>query len=94
VQTGRDTLRSLRAVKVAFTAHGWRSAVLVTDPWHELRARTMARDLHLSAVTSPERSGPANASRTVELRYITRETEAYIYYEIFHNDSEHAAGVI
>jgi hypothetical protein len=34
------------------------------------------------------------ASRGVEARYIARETEATIYYEIFHNDNEHAAGVI
>jgi uncharacterized SAM-binding protein YcdF (DUF218 family) len=94
VQTGRDTLRSLRAVKGAFTAHGWHSAVLVTDPWHCLRARTMARDLGIKADTSPERTGPADASRSVELRYIARETEAYIYYEIFHDDNEHSAGVI
>jgi hypothetical protein len=45
-------------------------------------------------VTSPERSGPANAGTSVELRYITRETEAYIYFQLFHNDNEHSAGVI
>jgi hypothetical protein len=54
----------------------------------------MARDLGISADTSPERTGPAVASRSVEVRYIARETEATIYYEIFHNDNEHAAGVI
>src|SRR5581483_3171713 len=84
VPIGRDTLQSLRAVDAAFVAHGLHSAVLVTDPWHELRARTMARDLGITAYTSPERTGPAVASRTVEIRYIARETEAYIYYQIFH----------
>jgi uncharacterized SAM-binding protein YcdF (DUF218 family) len=94
LQTGRDTLQSLHAVKAAFAVRGWRSAVLVTDPWHCLRARTMARDLGIKADTSPERTGPAVASRWVEVRYIARETEAYIYYEIFHNDNEHSSGVI
>jgi uncharacterized SAM-binding protein YcdF (DUF218 family) len=94
VQTGRDTLRSLRAVDTQFKARGWRSAVIVTDPWHCLRSRTMARDLGIKADTSPERGGPANSGKGVELRYITRETEAYIYYEIFHDDNEHSAGVI
>jgi uncharacterized SAM-binding protein YcdF (DUF218 family) len=94
LQTGRDTLRSLEAVKAAFAARDWHSAVLVTDPWHCLRARTMARDLGIKADTSPERTGPAVASRSVEIRYIARETEAYIYYKIFHNDNEHSAGVI
>jgi uncharacterized SAM-binding protein YcdF (DUF218 family) len=94
VQTGRDTLRSLRAVHGLFGTRGWQTAVLVTDPWHELRSRTMADDLGMTAYTSPERSGPAVASRSVEARYIARETEAYIYYQIFHDDNEHSAGVI
>ena len=94
VQTGRDTLSSLRAVDKQFKARRWKTAVLVTDPWHELRSRNMARYLGIKADTSPERTGPAVASRSVELRYIARETEATIYYEIFHNDNEHAAGVI
>lgn len=94
LQTGRDTLRSLQAVKAAFGDHDWHTAVIVTDPWHCLRARTMARDLGIAADTSPERDGPAVASRSVEFRYIARETEAYIYYEIFHDDNEHSAGVI
>jgi uncharacterized SAM-binding protein YcdF (DUF218 family) len=94
VPTGRDTLQSLRAVQSTFAANSWKSAVLVTDPWHELRARTMARDVGITAYTSPARSGPAVASRGVELRYITRETEAYIYYELFHDDNEHSAGAI
>ncbi|HVV74750.1 MAG TPA: YdcF family protein [Mycobacteriales bacterium] len=94
LQTGRDTLSSMRAVKAAFTAHHWRTAVLVTDPWHCLRARTMARDLGIKADTSPERTGPAVDGKGVEFRYIARETEAYIYYEIFHDDNEHSAGVV
>jgi uncharacterized SAM-binding protein YcdF (DUF218 family) len=92
--TGRDTLRSLRAVDAEFKARHWHSAVIVTDPWHALRSRTMARDLGIKAYTSPERTGPAVSSRGVEFRYIARETEAYIYYKIFHNDNEHSAGVV
>jgi vancomycin permeability regulator SanA len=92
-QTGRDTLESVRAVAATFTAQHWHTAVLVTDPWHCLRARTMARYVGIDAVTSPERSGPANDSRSVEVRYIARETEAYIYFKLFHNDNEHSAGV-
>jgi uncharacterized SAM-binding protein YcdF (DUF218 family) len=94
IQTGSDTLRSLQAVHATFTQRGWHSAVLVTDPWHCLRSRTMARDLGMTAFTSPERTGPAVAGRGVEFRYIARETEAYIYYKIFGNDNEHSAGAI
>lgn len=94
VQTGSDTLGSLRAVEQRFRIEGWHSAVIVTDPWHCLRSRTMARDLGIQADTSPERTGPAVGSRITEVHYIARETEAYIYYELFHNDDEHSAGVL
>jgi uncharacterized SAM-binding protein YcdF (DUF218 family) len=94
VQTGDDTLRSLRAVDAVFRSRHWTTAVIVTDPWHCYRSRLMARHLGIHADTSPERTGPAVASRSVEVRYIARETEATIYYQIFHNDNEHSAGVI
>jgi uncharacterized SAM-binding protein YcdF (DUF218 family) len=88
VGVGRDTLQSLKALKVEYAAQGWHSAVLVTDPWHSLRSRRMAQDLGIDAATSPTRSGPANASRTTELRYVARETAAYLYYRLFHRSSE------
>jgi uncharacterized SAM-binding protein YcdF (DUF218 family) len=92
LRTGSDTLQSVRAVAAAFKQHGWESAVIVTDPWHSLRARTMARDVKIDAETSPERNGPIFSSRSTEARYIVRETLAYIYYKIFGNDSVHSTG--
>lgn len=80
---GSDTLRELRAATALMQQRGWRSAVIVTDPWHSLRARRMATDLGLHAVTSPTRSGPAVQDRTTEVRYIGRETAAYLFYLAF-----------
>jgi uncharacterized SAM-binding protein YcdF (DUF218 family) len=94
VGQGRDTLSSLRAVAAVFKRNGWRTAVLVTDPWHCLRSRTMARDQGIEAETSPTRSGPAVQSRSTEIRYITRETVAYVYYVLTHNDNQHYAGAV
>lgn len=88
VPTGRDTLASLRAVADTMHARGWSSAVVVTDPWHSLRARTMARDLGIAAVTSPTRTGPVVDDRGLEARYIVRETGAYLYYLIFHESGD------
>ena len=94
VESGNDTLQSVRAVADRFRARGWHSAVIVTDPWHCLRARTMARDAGLDAQTSPETSGPLFSSRGTEVRYIVRETVAYIYYSIFGNDNVHSTGAV
>lgn len=88
VGVGRDTLQSMKGLQVEFGKEHWHSAVLVTDPWHSLRARRMATDLGIRATTSPTRSGPANASRGTEVRYVARETAAYLYYRVFHASSE------
>lgn len=88
VGEGGDTLQSLRALDRALEGRGWDSIVLVTDPWHVLRSRRMAQDLGFEVHTSPTRSGPAVASRGTEVRYIARETAAYLYYRVFHRSSE------
>ena len=88
VGVGGDTLQSLKALAVVYEKEGWKSAVLVTDPWHSLRSRRMAQDLGIKAATSPTRTGPANGSRSTELHYVARETAAYLYYRLFHRSSD------
>jgi uncharacterized SAM-binding protein YcdF (DUF218 family) len=80
VEEGVDTLESMRAVGVAFEERGWSSAVLVTDPWHAMRAERMAEDAGITADSSPTRQGPAVQRRTTQFRYILRETAAYLLY--------------
>jgi uncharacterized SAM-binding protein YcdF (DUF218 family) len=80
VEEGVDTLESMRAVGAAFDERDWSSAVLVTDPWHALRAQRMAEDAGISAENSPTRQGPAVQTRTTQFRYILRETAAYLLY--------------
>lgn len=88
VETGGDTLTSLQAVAAAAHEHGWRSVVIVSDPWHSLRARTMARDAGLTARTSPTRRGPVVQTRQTQARYIVRETAAMLYYRFTHAPAE------
>ncbi len=80
VQEGVDTLESMRAVGAAFDERGWSSAVLVTDPWHAMRAERMAEDAGITADSSPTRQGPAVQTRATQFRYILRETAAYLLY--------------
>jgi uncharacterized SAM-binding protein YcdF (DUF218 family) len=88
VGEGHDTLTSLRAAAAELDKRGWTSAVVVTDPWHSLRSRRIARDLGIHAQTSPTRTGPAVRSRSTEWHYIARETAAYLYYRLFHRSSD------
>jgi len=83
VAEGSDTLSSLRAAQVVLAARGWRSVILVTDPWHELRSRAMARDLGLVAESSPVTEGPSTRGVGTQLHYIGRETAAYLAYRMF-----------
>jgi uncharacterized SAM-binding protein YcdF (DUF218 family) len=80
VPEGVDTLESIRAVSTAFAERGWSRAVLVSDPWHAMRAERMAEDAGLDAESSPTRQGPAVQTRTTQFRYILRETAAYLLY--------------
>ena len=80
VPEGVDTLESMRVVSTAFDERGWNSAVLVTDPWHAMRAERMAEDAGIEAESSPTRQGPAVETRATQFRYILRETAAYLLY--------------
>jgi uncharacterized SAM-binding protein YcdF (DUF218 family) len=80
VPVGVDTLESIRAVADTFTEQGWGSAVLVSDPWHALRAERIAEDEGIAAESSPTRQGPAVQTRATQFRYILRETAAYLLY--------------
>lgn len=82
VPTGNDTLQSMVATGEEFHKLHWHTAVIVTDPPHELRSRTMARANGIQAVTSPTRSGPMVYSRDTEVLYIVRETGGYLYFQL------------
>jgi uncharacterized SAM-binding protein YcdF (DUF218 family) len=84
VGEGSDTLGSLRAVAARAAQDGWRTTVVVSDPWHSLRARTMADDAGLQAWTSPTRSGPVVQTRETQARYIVRETAGILFYRLTH----------
>lgn len=88
VPTGSDTLTSLTAVNERMQRRGWATAVIVTDPWHALRAGSMASDRGIDAAVSPTRRGPAVRTRSTEIRYIGRESLAYLYWKVFHRSAD------
>jgi uncharacterized SAM-binding protein YcdF (DUF218 family) len=93
VEEGGDTLESMRAVARVFGEQGWSSAVLVTDPWHAMRAERMAEDAGIDAESSPTRQGPAVQTRTTQFRYILRETAAYLLYRVTGESVAGAPGI-
>lgn len=84
VSEGSDTLESIDKVAAVLHARGVDSVVIASDPWHSLRARTMARDAGLEAWTAPTRTGPAVYTRESQLHGIVRETGALLWYQLTH----------
>lgn len=70
---GRTTAASLAAAARLLQARGAQRVVLVSDPFHALRARVVAARLGLAAVASPTRSSPILARSWREWRYIAGE---------------------
>ncbi|HUW78741.1 MAG TPA: YdcF family protein [Candidatus Nanopelagicaceae bacterium] len=80
---GRDTLQSILAAESYLHKHAWKSVVIVTDAWHCLRVETMARDHGLAPTCAPVATGPAATNASHSVRYLIRETGAYLAYVTF-----------
>jgi uncharacterized SAM-binding protein YcdF (DUF218 family) len=93
VPGGVDTLESMKLVASTFRDRGWTTAVLVTDPWHAMRAERMADDSGIEASSSPTRQGPAVQTRTTQFKYILRETAAYLLYRATGHSVAGAPGI-
>jgi uncharacterized SAM-binding protein YcdF (DUF218 family) len=78
---GNTTLQSLQAAATFMRSRGLRTVFLVSDPWHNLRVRRMARDLGLRAYVSATWHSAAR-SEWKRLSGYTRETFAYLYYRL------------
>jgi uncharacterized SAM-binding protein YcdF (DUF218 family) len=61
-------------------AHGWKSCLISTDPFHEPRCLLIARDLGLEAHAAPTFTGPGWKQTGSWLFYSTRELAAYAKY--------------
>ena len=78
---GNTTLESLRAAADFMRENDLETVLLVSDPWHNLRVRRMARDLGLRAYVSATWQSAAK-SQWKRLGGYTRETFAYLYYRV------------
>lgn len=76
---GRDTLVSTRSYIDEMKRRKIHTVTIVTDPYHCLRALTMASDLGVKPTCSPVRTG-ANSLANSDLHYLIRETGAYLAY--------------
>jgi uncharacterized SAM-binding protein YcdF (DUF218 family) len=71
---GRTTSESMRAVAGILEARGLQSALLVSDPFHMLRLRILARRFGFTPYTSPTRTSPISPNREQRWKYIFSES--------------------
>jgi uncharacterized SAM-binding protein YcdF (DUF218 family) len=71
---GRTTSESMRAVAGMLEARGLQTALLVSDPFHMLRLRVLARRFGFTPYTSPTRTSPISPNREQRWKYIFSES--------------------
>jgi len=71
---GRTTSESMRAVAGMLEVRGLQSAVLVSDPFHMLRLRILARRFGFTPYTSPTQTSPISPNREERWKYIFSES--------------------
>ncbi len=71
---GRTTSESMQAVAGMLEVRGLHTALLVSDPFHMLRLRILARRFGFTPYTSPTRTSPIEPNREQRWKYIFSES--------------------
>src|SRR5450756_996280 len=71
---GRTTSESMRAVAGMLEVRGLQTALLVSDPFHMLRLRILARLFGFIPYTSPTQTSPISPNREERWKYIFSES--------------------
>lgn len=71
---GMTTVESMQAVGRLMRTREMDTAVLVSDPFHMLRLKLLARQVGFRGYTSPTRTSPISANRSQERRHLVRES--------------------
>ncbi len=72
--SGRNTRESMQTVARIMESNGLRSAILVSDPFHMLRLRIIAKRFGFTPYTSPTRTSPISPNREQRWKYILGES--------------------
>jgi uncharacterized SAM-binding protein YcdF (DUF218 family) len=79
-ETATSTRESVTNAARAAAARGWTSVLVVSEPFHMLRATRMARDAGLAAYAAPARRSPLHTQSRLRRYYTGREALALLWY--------------
>jgi uncharacterized SAM-binding protein YcdF (DUF218 family) len=72
--TGMTTVESMSSVASMMKTRQLRTAVMVSDPFHMLRLKLLARQFGIQGYTSPTRTSPISRNRGEERKHLIRES--------------------
>jgi uncharacterized SAM-binding protein YcdF (DUF218 family) len=78
--SSHSTEENLANAKALMDARGWRRAIVVSDPFHLLRAELVARDLGIQAYGSGASTSPTYTAPQLHFWYTSREALALVWY--------------
>lgn len=79
-EAATSTQESMLTLAREAERRGWRTVLVVSDPFHMLRARQMARDVGLDAYAAPAFSSPLHTIERLRRFYTAREVVALLWY--------------
>ena len=75
-----STEENLANAKAIMAARGWKTALIVSAPYHLLRAELIAQELGMSVYGSPSRDAETFSAPALRLWYNTRESLALMWH--------------
>ncbi len=75
-----STEENLANAKTIMDSRGWHTSLIVSAPYHLLRAETLAQDLNMDAYAVPSRDRPTFTAPLVRSWYTAREAMALVWY--------------
>ena len=79
-ETATSTQESMATLAGEAERRGWRTVLVVSDPFHMLRARQMARDAGLDAYAAPAFASRLHTVDRLRRFYTAREVAALVWY--------------
>jgi len=77
-----DTIQNIYNSRAIMQAHSWRTAILVTEPFHINRASLIARDAGLTVFPSPALDTPNWQDFPVRVFNLSRDTASLMLYQV------------
>jgi uncharacterized SAM-binding protein YcdF (DUF218 family) len=90
--TGRTTLESIQHVKTIFDAHGFHTALFVSDRSHMLRVLRQAQDQGIEAWSSPTETSPDDLDSTLAFKSLIHELGGMGLYVFVNEDVDSGGG--